>query len=110
MDSTFIALALFLFLALAIILLLFFRIINKKSFIADDGSVFDSQSDLETYKGLYRKTSVLFVVDDQQSPSKEILGFEQVFLTKLTREGFADFKTLFKYRKQIKSLSDLINI
>ena len=51
----------------------------------------------------------LFSPDSDKGSSQLILGFEKVFLSKLTTEGFPDLKTLVKYRKQFKSLSDLIN-
>jgi len=83
--------------------------INKKSFTAEDGSSFANKSDLDSYKRLYEKTKSLFLVDNQDSSNNQILGFDKLFLTKLTNEGFPNLKTLYKYRKQIKSLSDLIN-
>ena len=86
-----------------------FKSINKKSFIAEDGSVFDSESDLDSYQKLYDKTKPLFISDAEKSSAQSILGFERSFITKLSSEGFPDLKTLVKYRKQFKSLSDLIN-
>ena len=86
-----------------------FKSINKKSFIADDGSVFDNQSNLDLYQILYDKTKPLFSLEEDKSSSKQILGFDKLFLSKLTKEGFTDLKTLIKYRKELKSLSDLVN-
>ena len=40
---------------------------------------------------------------------EKILGFDKSFISNLTTEGFPDLKTVVKYRKQIKLLSDLIN-
>ena len=109
MDITLVVIVIFLLLAVAFLLLFLFKSIGKKTFTAEDGSVFDSQSDLDSYNILYDKTKSLFLSEDQASTSYPILGFDKLFLIKLTREGFSDLNTLFKYRKQIKSLSDLIN-
>ena len=109
MDIKLIAIAIFIIVAIVFLGLFLFKSTNKKSFTAEDGSVFDSQSDLNVYQGLYEKTKPLFIIDDINGSSKQILGFEKLFLSKLTTEGFPDLKTLVKYRKQFKSLSDLIN-
>ena len=106
---TLIIIAIFLLLAIGFILLFLFKSISKKTFTADDGSIFDNQSDLDSYQTIYAKTKSLFLSDDQPNSRNPILGFEKSFLTKLTKEGFSDLKTLIKYRKQFKSLSDLIN-
>ena len=109
MDITLIAIAIFILIAIVFLSVYLFKSINKKSFTAEDGSVFDKQSDLELYQNLYDKTKPLFSSNDEKGSSQQILGFEKLFLSKLTKEGFPDLKTLVKYRKQIKSLSDLIN-
>ena len=109
MDITLIALAIFIFLAIVFLTLFLFKSMNKKSFLAEDGSVFDKQSDLEIYQNLYYKTEPLFSADEENSSSQPILGFEKSFLIKLTTDGFPDLKSIFKYRTQFKSLSDLIN-
>ena len=109
MDITLIALSIFLFVAIASLSLFLFKSINKKSFTAKDGTIFDSQSDLEVYQNLYDKTKSLFTLDDENTSSQPILGFQKSFLRKLTNEGFSDLQTLVKYRNQFKSLSDLIN-
>ena len=109
MDITFLAISLFILLALAFLLIFLFKNINKKSFTAEDGSVFSNQTDLELYERLYEQTKPLFLVDDQKSTNQPILGFENLFLSKLTSQGFPDLKTLIKFRNQFKLLSDLIN-
>ena len=109
MDITLIAIAIFILVAIVFLLLFLFKSINKKSFRAEDGSVFDSQSDLDVYQNLYEKTKPLFSNYDDKASPQQILGFETLFLSKLTRDGFPDLKTLVKYRKQFKLLSDLIN-
>ena len=109
MDITLIAIAIFIFVAIVFLILFLFKSITKKSYTSEDGSFFDSQSDLDSYKNLYNKTKPLFIPDNDKGSSQQILGFEKVFISKLTTEGFSDLKTLVKYRKQIKSLSDLIN-
>ena len=109
MDIKLIAIAIFILVALAFLLIFLLKSITKKSYTAKDGSVFDSQSDLDLYQNLYEKTKTLFSVDDDKSSAQTIMGFKTSFLSKLTAEGFPDLKTLIKYRKQIKSLSDLIN-
>ena len=109
MDITFIAIAIFILVAILSLTLFLFKNINKKSFTAEDGSIFDSKSDLELYQNLYDKTMPLFVFDDEKGSSQPILGFQKPFLIKLTQDGFPDLKTLVKYRNQIKKLSDLIN-
>ena len=109
MDITLIALAIFIFVAIVFLVIFLFKSINKKSFTAEDGSIFDNQSDLDIYQKLYDKTKPLFSPGDEKGSSKQILGFEKLFLSKLTADGFPDLKTLVKYRKQFKLLSDLIN-
>ena len=109
MDITLIAIAFFILLAIVILLLFLFKSIKKKSFKAEDGSVFESQSDLDIYQSLYDKTKTLFSDFDENSSDQQILGFQTSFLNKLNKAGFSDLKTLVKYRSQIKLLSDLIN-
>ena len=109
MDITLIAIVFFILIAIVLITLFLFKNITKKSFIADDGSVFATQSDLDVYQNLYDKTIPLFTPDDEIDSDQQILGFQKLFLSKLTKEGFPDLKTLVEYRKQFKSLSDLIN-
>ena len=109
MDITLIAIGLFILLAIVFLLLSLFKSINKKSYIADDGSIFDNQSDLDLYQSLYEKTKAIFSDVEDNVSNKSILGFEKLFLLKLTKDGFKDLKTLVKYRSQFKSLSDLIN-
>ena len=109
MDITLIAIGIFIFIAILFLVLSLFKSFNKKSFIAKDGSVFSNQSDLDVYQNLYEKTTPLFADVDEKGSSQEILGFQKSFITTLTSKGFPDLKTLVKYRKQLKSLSDLIN-
>ena len=109
MDITFIAIAIFIFVAVAFLTLFLFKSINKKSFRAEDGSVFDNQADLDLYQKLYDKTNSLFSPDDKNGSAEQILGFDKEFISQLTKEGFPDLKTLIMYRKQLKSLSDLVN-
>ena len=109
MDITLIAIAIFILIALVFLGQYLFKSINKKSFTAEDGSVFDSESDLYVYQKLYEKTKPLFSDDAENVSAQSILGFEKSFITKLSSDGFPDLKTLVKYRKQFKSLSDLIN-
>ncbi len=109
MDITFVLISLIIFLAIVLLLLFLFKSSNKKSFKADDGSLFESESDLNTYQALYEKTKPIFSDTYDKSSSQEILGFQKSFLTKLTRDGFQDLKALVQYRKDIKLLSDLIN-
>ena len=109
MDITLVGIAFFIIIAIVFLSLYLFKSVNKKSFTAEDGSVFDTQPDLDLYQKLYEKTKPLFNPDNEKSSSQQVLGFEQLFLSKLTTDGFQDLKTLIKYRKQLKSLSDLIN-
>ena len=109
MDITLIAIAIFILVAIVFLLLFLFKSINKKSFRAEDGSVFDTQSDLDVYQNLYEKTKPLFSNYDEKGSAQQILGFEKLFLSKIKSEGFTDLKSLFKYRSQIKLLSELIN-
>ncbi len=109
MDITFIAIAIFIFVAIAFLTFYLFKSINKKSFTAEDGSVFGNQPDLDLYERLYDKTNSLFCPDDDNGSAEQILGFEKSFISKITKDGFPDLKTLIIYRKQFKSLSDLIN-
>tara|TARA_Y100001968_G_C19075746_1_gene580590 strand:- start:53 stop:382 length:330 start_codon:yes stop_codon:yes gene_type:complete len=108
MDITLIAIASFILLAIILVLIFLFNG-NKKTFKADDGSVFDNQSDLDKYNSLYEQTTPFFNDLDEKGSNQELLGFERSFLKNLTKDGFRDLKTLIKYRKQLKSLSDLIN-
>ena len=109
MDITLIAIAIVILVAILFLLLFLFKSIKKKSFTAEDGSVFDTKSDLDLYQSLYEQTKLLFSVEDDSGSTQSILGFQKNFLIQLTKEGFPDLKTLVKYRKQIKSISDLIN-
>ena len=109
MDITLIAIAIFILIAIVFLLLFLFKSINKKTYTYEDGSVFDTQSELDSYEKLYNKTKPLFITGNDKGPSQPILGFEREFISKITSDGFSDLKTLVKYRKQIKSLSDLIN-
>ncbi len=109
MDITLIAIAILIFVAIVFLILYLFRSIKKESFTSEDGSVFDTQTDLDLYQNLYNKTKPLFCIDEDKGSSQLVLGFQKPFLTKLTTDGFPDLKTLVKYRKQFKSLSDLIN-
>ena len=61
MDITFITIAIFILIAIVFLILFLFKSINKKSFTAKDGSIFDNKSDLELYQNLYEKTKPLFV-------------------------------------------------
>ena len=109
MDITLIAIAVIIFVAIVFLALFLFKSINNKNFIAEDGSIFDSQSDLDVYQNLFEKTKPLFSNDDENDKSQQILGFDKAFFFKLTTKGFPDLKSLVKYRKQFKLLSDLIN-
>ena len=109
MDIKLIAIAIFILFAIVFLGLYLFKSINKKSFTAEDGSVFDNKSDLDVYQKLYEKTKPLFKIDAEKSSAQSILGFEKSFITKLSSEGFPDLKTIVKYRKQFQTLSDLIN-
>ena len=109
MDITLIALAIFLLVAIVFLSLFLFKSVKKKSFVAEDGSIFYSQADLDIYQNLFNKTKALFSADYKKGSAQEILGFDKAFISKLTKEGFPDLKNLVKYRKEIKLLSDLIN-
>ena len=106
---TLIVISIFILLALVFLTIFLFKSINKNSFKAEDGSVFDTKSDLDLYQKLYEKTKPLFISDDKKDSAIAILGFQKSFLTKLKAEGFPDLKSLVKYREQFKELSDLIN-
>jgi len=109
MDITLLAIAIFILVAVVFLSLFLFKNINKKSFTAEDGSVFANQSDLDLYQKIYDKTKPLFSIDNDKTSTQQILGFERSFLSKLTTEGFPDLQTLIKYRKQFATLSDLLN-
>ncbi|MBW3042031.1 hypothetical protein DNJ73_05290 [Prochlorococcus marinus XMU1408] len=109
MDITFLSIVSFIILAIVFLSIFLFKSVNKNSFIADDGSVFQNQSDLDVYQNLFEKTKQFFSIDDEKDSSQSILGMDKSFLKILTSDGFQDLKTLVKYRKQIKLLSDLIN-
>ena len=109
MDITLVGIGIFIFFAILILALSLFKSINKKSFKAKDGTSFDNQTELEVYETIYDKTIPLFMSDDEIGSAQSILGFKKSFLSKLKSEGFSDLKSLVKYRKEFKSLSDLIN-
>ena len=109
MDITLIAISIFILVAIVFLVLYLFKSIKKQSFTAEDGSVFDTESDLKLYQKLYEQTKPLFSSMDDNGSSQLVLGFQKPFLIKLTNDGFSDLKTLVKYRNQFKSLSDLIN-
>ena len=109
MDIKLIAIGIFILVAILFLILSLFKSVNKKSYKAKDGSIFDNQIDLEVYENLYDKVIPLFVADEKKDTAQSTLGFEKSFLTKIKSEGFSDLKSLVKYRKQFKSLSDLIN-
>ena len=109
MDITLVAIASFILLATVSLIIFVFKSIKNKSFTAQDGSVFDNQNDLDIYQKLFEKTKPIFSFDEDNTSTKPILGFDKPFLTKLTKEGFQDLKTLVTYRKQIQLISDLIN-
>ena len=109
MDVTLIAIVFFILLAIVFLLLFLFKSINKKKFIADDGSIFDNQSDLDVYQSLYEKTKPFFSIVNDNGSNQPIEGFDKSFVSRLTKDGFNDLKTLVKYRQEFKSLSDLIN-
>ena len=109
MDITLVVIVSFILLAFVFLFLFLFKSINKKSFLADDGSIFSNQSDLDKYQRLYEKTKSLFSVVEDIDSNQNILGFDKSFLTKVRSAGFRDLKTIFQYRIQLKKLSDLIN-
>ena len=109
MDITLIAIALFILVAIVFLILFLLKSINRKSFKAEDGSLFDNQNDLDIYQKLYKKTKPLFSGNNEEGSPNLGLGFDKSFLARLLTDGFPDLKTLVKYRKQIKILSDLIN-
>ena len=106
MDITLVAIIIFIFIAIVFILLFVLENINKKSFTAQDGSVFENKFDLELYQNLYEKTKPLFT-NDENLTTESLLGFQRSFLSKLTTDGFPDLKALIKYRKQFELLTDL---
>ena len=109
MDITLIVITIVILVSIVFLVLFLLKSINKKSFRADDGSVFDSQIDLDIYQKLYEKTLPIFSSNNQEGPANPVLGFPKSFITKLINDGFPDLQTLIKYREQFKALSDLIN-
>ena len=78
MDIALILIVLILILALVFLILFLLKNFSKKSFMADDGSVFQNLQDLDLYKNLYDTTKPLCSVSEQESSSTQaILGFEQ---------------------------------
>ena len=73
MDITLIAIAIFILVAIVFLGLYLFKSINKKSFTAEDGSVFESESDLNVYQKLYEKTKPLFNYDPEKGSAQSIL-------------------------------------
>tara|TARA_B100001250_G_scaffold395789_1_gene401081 strand:- start:1393 stop:1725 length:333 start_codon:yes stop_codon:yes gene_type:complete len=108
MDIAFVAIAFFILLAIVVLLLFLIRGVEKKEFLATDGSSFKNQNDLELYERLYEKTKPLFSDVETNSTNQSLLGFDKSFLSKLRNDGFDDLKTIVNYRKQFQLLSDLI--
>ena len=109
MDITLIVIAIVILVSIVFLVLFLLKSINKKTFKADDGSVFESQIDLDIYQNLFEKTLPIFTQNNEEGTTYPVLGFQKLFLTKLLTDGFPDLKTIIKYRKQFKVLSDLIN-
>ena len=109
MDITLIAIGIFILVAIVFLVVSLLRSINKKSFKANDGATFDTKSELDAYQKLYDKLIPLFTTDEENDSAQSILGLQKSFLNKLRSEGFSDLKSLVKYRKQFKTLSELIN-
>ena len=109
MDIRLIVIASFIFLALVFLIIFLIKSINDKSFIADDGSVFENKSELDLYQSIYEKTKPIFSIAEDKDYSQSIQGFEKSFLTKIKSDGFQDLKTIIRYRKQFEKFSDLIN-
>ena len=109
MDITLISISVFILVAIVFLVIYLFKSINKKAFRAEDGTLFESQSDLDVYMNLYEKTKPFFSDNVDDTPSNTVLGFQKSFLDKLLSGGFPDLKTLVRYRAQFKALSDLIN-
>ena len=109
MDITLFVIAIFLLLAIVFLILFLLKSNKNINFIAEDGTAFETQSDLDLYNKLYEETKFLFLLDDQLSSNQKIMGFDKQFLSSLTKDGFPDLKTLIRFRKQFKLLSDLIN-
>ena len=109
MDIAFVAIAFFILLAIVFLLVYLFRSVEKKSFLAKDGSSFKNQYDLELYERLYEKTKPLFSDIETNPSNQSLLGFDKSFLNKLRNDGFDDLKTIVNNRKQFQLLSDLIN-
>ena len=64
MDITLIAITIFILIAIVFLVLFLFKSINKKSFTAEDGSIFDNQADLDdeitlSYAGSNRVTQIV---------------------------------------------------
>ena len=108
MDSTLIVIGAFIVLIIFLLALFLINNLKRESFVAMDGSCFDSQSDLDLYQDILVKTKPLFDENDT-SNSQTILGYDIIFLKNLKTDGFSDLKTLIKYRSQFKALSLLIN-
>ena len=109
MDIIFVAMVILIIISILFLLLFLSNSINKKTFKAEDGSLFKNQADLDVYNTLYNKTLPLFSIEEEKGSDQNLLGFEKSFLSNLSNGGFNDLKTLVKYRKQFKLLSDLIN-
>ena len=109
MDIKLIAIGIFILVSIGILIFSLFKSVNKISYTSKDGTTFDNKFDLEVYEKIYDKLIPLFMEEDEKATAQPILGFNKSFLTKLKSDGFSDLKSLVKYRKQIKSLSDLIN-
>ena len=110
MDITLIAIAIFILVAIVFLTLFLFNSINKKSFTAEDGSVFDSQSDLDTYQKLFDKLNPLFSPEDEKGSAQENLGFDKLFLSTKFLKSDIDMSKLFSASILLETASATANL
>ena len=84
---------------------------EKKVFVAEDGTEFDNEKLCTEYNVVYKRLIRLYQDDSdiKTRKKKEVLGMKSLFLSKLKDEGFSDIKTLFTYKDDFKTLSDLLH-
>ncbi len=108
MDNLLIILAAVLFIALLTLLLFLFKGFKGNKYVAEDGSVFQSEAGLKKYQNISTKLQALYDFDLSSSINQSG-SFEKEFLACIRMNGFTDIKTLYSFRKQLNMLCDIMN-
>ena len=91
------------------VLFLFFLLREQKSIQAKDGTRFPSEQACQAYEANCERVNTLYVEDEKRPSNTLILGLSPEFLKLLKGDGFGEVKTLIKYRKDFRNLSQILN-